>query len=257
MSTKTILKDDGVFVYGDYYLGKAAQRISEITPEIPAQNIRRHGDGSEVKAVLVDGRVYPNENGWYVEKLAGFANAVPFKQIVETQTDDFLGANLSTMIDYIQGHAQTKKHIKTVSEKGMTTQGFKTYEIIRSSPWYEDASPVIPFEESSKKSGNPVAYLIHPKLYALLSTVAPVDTVFAGTGTGTLTATLSPFGAVVETITLVATDPTHFTVTGSVSLLLGTAVVGTTFVCAQGEFLLEGTFIAGDTFTVTSYDAGL
>ena len=255
MSTKTILKDDGIFVYQDYYFGKAALRVAELTAANPVQNIRRYSDSKTVEAVLVSA-------AWYDTALAAFNKAAFFKQSIETRADDYLGPNMSTMIDYINGHAQTKDLVKTVAERGLTTQAFKTYEIIKSAAWYEDASVVIPFEESSKKAGNAVAYLIHAKLYELLSTVTPVATTYAGTGNGTLQASLSLFGAVAETITLTATvaDPTKFDLVGSVSGAIGTASVWVPFVCTQGEFLLvQGTiaFIAGDAFVVTSFASGI
>jgi len=255
MPTKVILKDDGIFVYGDYFLGKAALRVAELSFEIPAQNIRRHSDNTAVEAVLV-------KDTWYASKVGAFATAASFKQIVETSTDDYLGANLSTMIDKIKGHAQTKDLVRKIAETGLSVQGFKTYKIIKSSPWYQDDSTAVPFEETSKKAGNAVAYLIHPTLFEVLSTVTPVATLYAGTGDGTLQATLSPFGAVAETITFTATvaDPAKFDVLGSVSGVLGTADVGVPFVCAQGEFLLtQGAvlFVAGDVFTVTSYASGI
>jgi flagellar hook protein FlgE len=76
---------------------------------------------------------------------------------------------------------------------------------------------------------------------------------YAGTGNGTITGVAAGATAVPETITIAAIDPTHFSVTGSVSGNLGTATVGTPFTSGPIDFTLNagGTaFVAGDTFTV-------
>jgi len=83
---------------------------------------------------------------------------------------------------------------------------------------------------------------------------------FAGTGNGTISGVAAGTGSAAETISITATDATHFSVTGSVSGLLGTATAGTPFVSSQIGFTLNaGTtpFAAGDTFTVATTAATL
>jgi flagellar hook protein FlgE len=62
-------------------------------------------------------------------------------------------------------------------------------------------------------------------------------------------------GSAAETITITALNATQFSVTGSVSGLLGTATVGTPFVSGQIGFTLNAgatAFVAGDRFTVAT-----
>jgi hypothetical protein len=248
MTTKTILKNDGIFVYEDYKLGRAALRIKELNGVNPAQNIRRTSTGA-VEAVLVSA-------AWMDSMLAGYSTAVAptYKQAYSVVADDYLGSNLSKMVDLINGHAQTKELVKPVAEQGTSGAGYLTYKIIVSAEWFQDQSPVIPFEESSKKAGQVVAYLMHSDVYALLA-AAPVAGTYVGTGDGTLAAELIPGGAVAETITATATSATDFAVVGSVTGAMGNATVGTLFTGPQVELLItDGTvaFVAGDLFTFAS-----
>ena len=78
---------------------------------------------------------------------------------------------------------------------------------------------------------------------------------YKGTGNGTISAVSGGAGSVAETITLTAVDATHFTVSGSVSGVLGTATVGTAFSSGQINFTLAAgstPFVAGDAFTMTT-----
>jgi hypothetical protein len=79
-----------------------------------------------------------------------------------------------------------------------------------------------------------------------------LDPQYAGTGDGTITLLIGTAATVDETITCTATDATHFTVVGSISGALGTAVVGTAFTCAVAHFTIVagGTaFVATDTIS--------
>jgi len=248
MATITLLKTNGIFVYEDYKLGRAELRVKELTSTNPVQNIRRTHNGP-VEVVLVSAT-------WMDTALAAYSVAVAptYAQVYHTVADDYMGSNLSKMVDLIVGHAQTKALVKLVDETGTTGQGFLTYKIINSAEYFEDQSPVIPFEESSKKYGKVGAYLIHPDVYANLS-ATPVPGSYAGTGNGTISATLVPSGAVAETITVTATSATAFNVVGSVSGALGVATVGQQFVSPQvGVLLTAGSiaFVAGDLFTFAS-----
>jgi flagellar hook protein FlgE len=91
----------------------------------------------------------------------------------------------------------------------------------------------------------------------LTSTTAPTagTPTYVGTGNGTISGVAAAGASVAETFTIAAVDATHFTVTGSVSGLLGTATVGTPFTSGQIGFTITagGTaFVAGDTFTVAT-----
>jgi flagellar hook protein FlgE len=78
---------------------------------------------------------------------------------------------------------------------------------------------------------------------------------FTGTGNGTMTGVTVGGASVAETITMIAVDASHFSVTGSVSGALGTATVGTPFTSGQLDFTVTAgstPFVAGDAFTVAT-----
>jgi len=86
------------------------------------------------------------------------------------------------------------------------------------------------------------------QLDAFLRLGHALDPQYTGTGNGTLTNLIGTASTVNETITCTATDATHFTVVGSVSGALGTAVVGTAFTCSVANF----TIVAGGTAWVAA-----
>ncbi len=78
---------------------------------------------------------------------------------------------------------------------------------------------------------------------------------YTGTGDGAISALSGGTSSANETITISATDATHFAVTGSVSGALGSATVGTPFSSGKIGFTLSAgntDFQAGDTFTVAT-----
>lgn len=78
---------------------------------------------------------------------------------------------------------------------------------------------------------------------------------YTGTGNGTISGLIGGSASAAELITLTATDATHFSVSGSASGAIGTAVVGTPFTSTKINFTITagGTaFVAGDVFTVTT-----
>jgi flagellar hook protein FlgE len=78
---------------------------------------------------------------------------------------------------------------------------------------------------------------------------------YAGTGNGVMSGVTAGAASVAETITMTAVDATHFTVTGSISGVLGTATVGTPFTSGQVGFSIAAgstPFVAGDAFTVAT-----
>ena len=96
----------------------------------------------------------------------------------------------------------------------------------------------------------------------LIATTPPTVGVptYSGTGNGVMSGVTAGPAAVAETFTIAAVDATHFTVTGSVSGLLGTATVGTPFTSGQVGFSIAAgstAFVAGDTFTVATAPGAL
>lgn len=253
MTTITLNKDDGIFIYEDYLKGRAALRIKELSTTIPSQSIKRSSNGL-TEAVLVS-------EVWYSAKIAAFAavSAATFSSAAELRDDDFMGSNLSLMIDLIRGRKQVKSRCTKLVNEGITQQSFKSYDLIEKKAFWVDNSNQITLEPTTKNGGVTKAFLLHPAEYAALSG-APVTTTYAGTGDGTISSVLHPGAAVAETITLTATSATDFTVVGSVTGAMGSLTVGTAFVTDQItiDITAGGTpFVATDEFVITSYAADL
>jgi len=243
MSTKTILKNDNTFVYEDYVGGKAALRLRELAP---SQHIRRTRT-SDVKAVLVS----PD---WLKERLDGYAvtiAAIPASSETRVE-DDYLGNNLSAMVDLVNGHEQTVALAKKVVSEGITYKDFKVFAIENTKTYYQDDSTVI---ADGAKGGSVKGYLMHKAQYETLAG-APIPGLYFGTGNGTALVELYHGFAVAETLTITLTSATAYTVTGSISGPLGVGVVGTVLETAIGRVLVSAgvtPFVAADSFVITSY----
>jgi len=245
MTTVTLVKPSSYFIYDDYLRGRAALRVKELSSANPVQSIHRAKNHAPIDAVLVSA-------AWYDAKLVTFAGASTFKTEFDNVSDDYVGVNLSTMINLILGRSETTALTKKTALEGLSLNHFKGYSIVATKEYYADGNDAVPFD--SKFGGDIKAYLLHPAFYASLLQ-APVAIVYAGAGNGTLASALT-LNAVAETITITATSATSFTVVGSVSGALGVATVGELFKSSQIEVLLTaGTvlFGAGDAFTVTSF----
>jgi len=252
MFTKTILKDDGIFVHEDFWAAKAAMRIAELNPTNPYMRIRRESSKVDSEAVLVS-------KAWWDNRVDAYETAVAatFSANLEIVADDHLGRNIHTMIDLIRGKVQTPALAKRVAAEGITLKNYKAYAIVDSKAYYADDSDAVVLEASTKKKGNIKAYLLHPDHYTALS-AAPVAGSYTGTGDGTMDAQLHQGAAVAETITVTASAATTFTVTGSVTGAMGVATVGTLFDSPQLSILLvAGTiaFVAADEFVFSSVAA--
>lgn len=253
MTTITLNKDDGIFIYEDYLKGRAALRIKELTADNPYQAIKRNSNG--------DTEVYLVSDSWYTTRLAAFTavDAPTFSSSAEKRPDDFMGYNLSLMIDLIYGRAQVTSRTQKMNNEGISAEAFKSYNLCESKAYWVDNSDEIILEPTTKQGGTSLAYLLHPAEYAALA-ATPVATTYTGTGDGTISSVLHPGFAVAETITVTATSATSFDVVGSVSGALGTLTVGTTFVSDQItiDITAGGTpFVATDEFVITSYAAAL
>ena len=253
MSTITLNKDDGVFVYEDYLKGRAALRIKELSSTIPSQSIKRSSNG-QPEAVLVS-------QDWLAARKDAFSavDAPVFYSLAELRDDDYMGSNLSLMIDLILGRKQVLSRCTKLANEGISQEGFKSYELIEKKAFWVDNSNEVSFEPTTKIGGDIKAHLLHPAEYAALSGT-PVATTYSGTGDGTISSVLHVGGAVDETITLTATSAIDFTVVGSVSGAMGSLTVGTPFVTDQITIEIEagGTpFVAADEFVITSYAANL
>jgi hypothetical protein len=251
VATLTFLKDDGLFIYEDYLKGRAALRIKELSTAIPSQVIKRTS-GGDPQAVLVS-------KAWYDARVAAFnAGDTPlFSNLKELVDDDFMGSNLSLMIDLIRGKKQTVLQSASTTNRGITQDDFGVWSIVEFKEFFRDDSTAVPFEDTSRLGGDVQALLLHNAHHAALA-ATPVATIYAGTGDGTIVSTLHHGGAVTETITVTATSATSFDVVGTVSGAIGTLTVGTTFVSEQItiDITAGGTpFVATDVFTIDSVAA--
>jgi hypothetical protein len=251
VATITLNKDDGIFIYEDYLKGRAALRIKELSTAIPSQSIKRNSN-SLTEAVLVS-------DAWYTGRQAAYTavDAPTFESTAEKRDDDFMGSNISLMIDLIRGRAQVTSRTQKIVNEGITQDSFKAYNLCEQKAFWVDNSDAIILEPTTKQGGVSRAFLLHQAEFAALS-ATPVATTYSGTGDGTISSTLHPGAAVAETITLTATSATSFTVVGSTTGAMGTLTVGTTFVSDQItiDITAGGTpFVATDEFVITSYAA--
>jgi len=158
MTTITLLKNTGIFVYDDYYLGRSALRAVELTDSNPVQSICRNKKIPDV----VD--AYFVKKDWFDTKSP--AASLP---IVTTEvSDDFMGSNVSNMINIINSRPETEAQVKRMVEEGSTLDHYKVYAIIKTKEFYRDGNDIVPFEDTPnvKVGGTIVAYLINPTLYA-------------------------------------------------------------------------------------------
>jgi len=249
MTTVTLLKQDGTYIYEDFKNArKAAQHLRELTTANPSYSVKRMSNDTKYQLVLVS-------KAWWDEKAAAYASENPFSYSNTTITDDYLANNFSTIADLIQGRAQTPALLRKVTDQGLSHKDFKVFTVVDSSKFYKDDSNVIKFENSTAVAGSAIGYVLHPAHFAALSATGTATT-YAGTGDGTITTLgLHHSGAIAETITATALTATTFEIEGSVSGILGVLTTGVLFESAQLELLIDvGTtaFVAGDLFTITS-----
>jgi hypothetical protein len=248
MTTVTLLKQDGIYIYDDFKNPrKAAQHLRELTAAIPSYSVKRKSNDTKFQLVLVS-------KAWWDAKILASASGNSFSFSETIITDDFLAKNFSTIADLIQGRAQTQALLRKVTDQGLSHKDFKVFTVVDSSKFYKDDSDVIKLENSTAVKGNAIGYVLHPAHFAALS-ATPTATTFAGAGNGTLVSGLHHSGAVAEIITVTATSPTSFTVAGSVSLAMGVLTVGVLFESPQIEILITAgstPFAAADLFTITS-----
>ena len=124
MTTITLNKDDGIFIYEDYLRGRAALRIKELSTTIPSQAIKRNSNGV-TQAVLVS-------EVWHTARQAAFAavDAPTFDSLAELRDDDYMGSNLSLMVDLIRGNAQVTSRTNKLVNEGISQDCFKNYDLI-------------------------------------------------------------------------------------------------------------------------------
>ena len=167
MTTVTILKHNGNYVYDDYTStgygfaqGKAIYRIRELTAENPVQVISRKKTSPVVVAAMV-------KKDWYDTKIA--ATPVPVK--VTTVADDFVSLNFSNMINIINGTPETPAQVRKMVAEGPDQTNFSAYAIVDSKEFYRDGNEIVPYEDTPdvKIGGHVLAYLLSAALYTAIA----------------------------------------------------------------------------------------
>jgi len=247
----TILKNDGVFIYDDYRKGRAGQRMAELQDD-GFHAIRREDNG-DIKAYLMSA---PDYDAALAAAQAVIA-ALPAANISEV-ADDYLGANISSMIDLVLGNAQVIASIPKTANEGLNEDAFKAFSIVKTKQYYLDnKDEPKPTGDEVLAGGQKLAYLLHPAHYALL-VAAPVAGGYVGVGDGVMSEIYQNLTkSVTEVITVTCTVPApgagDFSVMGSVSGALGTATAGIPFSSDVISFLISPgaiDFLAGDAFTI-------
>jgi hypothetical protein len=249
MTTLTFLKQDQAFTYDDFNRPrKVAQHLRELTESSPAISVLRKSGEPEVQCVLVS-------KAWWDEKFAAYAVANPFSFSETKISDSYAGKNFSKIVNFLRGRAETKDLVRSIVDQGLGPKDFKVFAVIDSAAFYKDDSGEVPMEPPTQVVGTILGYVLHPAHYGALSS-APALTLYVGTGDGVISSTgLHYSGAVAEIISVVATSPTTFTVTGSMSGALGLLTTGALFDSPQIALQIEvgaTPFIPGDAFTITS-----
>src|SRR5271166_459099 len=106
MATLTIPKHSSKYIYEDYFPNKVPQRIDELSQTdlgvpVPTQSIFRNENDVLPVAILVS-------QSWFATQYAAdqAANS-PTPAMMATQvTEEYLGNNLSKMVNDISAHAQ-------------------------------------------------------------------------------------------------------------------------------------------------------
>lgn len=160
MTTITILKQRGIYVYDDYIAAKANLRIRELNAVNPIQTIYRSKTSTHVEAVLVS-------KDWYDVKSPAAPMAIEVTQVA----DDYLGMNLSNMINIILGRPETVALTKKIVDEGPDQTHYKVYSFIQTKEFFRDGNDIVPFEDTTavKVGGNILAYLISPDLYIAIA----------------------------------------------------------------------------------------
>jgi len=160
MTTITILKQQGLYVYDDYYRAKAILRIRELNDTNPVQKIYRSRTSIHAEAILVNPY-------WY--NLKSPASPLPIE--IETVSDDYLSVNLSSMVNILLGRPETTAQTRMIVDEGPSQTQFKVYALIQTKEFFHDGSTVVPYEDTPpvKTGGNILAYLISPDLYIAIA----------------------------------------------------------------------------------------
>lgn len=153
-----ILKHSGNYVYDDYLQNRAVLRVKELTDVNPVQTIIRSKTKSEPVAYLV-------KSDWYDAQSP--SSPLPIK--LTSTTDDYLGFDLSKMVNIINGIAEVTSEMREIVNEGPAQDHFKAYAVMLTKEFYKDTSDIVSFDTALSVGGVAVAYLVNPVLYAAIA----------------------------------------------------------------------------------------
>lgn len=249
----TLLKNVGFWVYDALLGGRAELRLKELTTfDYGSMPIRRSSATPNV-AYLMSASAYESA----AATLAAAMSPLPAQKL-EAHSDDYLGNNVSKLMDLIQGKAQTAAQISEVIADGQTNLLYASFSFYDTKKYYRDEQGQTEnINTAIPQKGDVVGYLVHPDVYAALS-ASPAAGTYTGTGNGTMTNIVKVPGAAAQTVTVTCTAAVAnggtFSVVGSVSGALASATVGVPYSSAIISFLLnDGSvdFHVGDHFVIT------
>lgn len=131
MATKTLLKNDGKFVYDDYKPQKIGKRLVDLGVD-EIQPVRRTTNGPIV--------AYMVSETWFQAKVEEFdlaSTAMP-DAIFDEVSDDFVAHNFSTLVNTINGVSQVKSQIPKTNAEGPQVGKYKGYILINTKPYKMD-----------------------------------------------------------------------------------------------------------------------
>jgi hypothetical protein len=133
MATITLLKEKGVYSYFDFTVPRAALRLDELQSDNVMAIAR--DDNSTVVAYLISA-------AWYTGQLAIMATnhqTAPTVSI-STYTDDYLGGNLSTLVNLVNGTPEVVSQQARFNAEGTTFTAYKMFAFVHTQEFWEDPS---------------------------------------------------------------------------------------------------------------------
>jgi hypothetical protein len=189
MATLTLLKEKGIYSYYDFTIPRAALRLDELQSDNVMAIART--DNGPVVAYLISA-------AWYTGQLAlissnqGTAPSVS----ITTRADDYLGGNVSTLVNLVNGTPEVASEQPWFNNAGTTYSAYKMFGFVRTAQFWEDpdkaklealnqeggnydpkvavdGGPNVPNVQGTPDNmsigGTILGYLISPALYAILA----------------------------------------------------------------------------------------
>src|SRR6185369_11616805 len=170
MGSRTILKNDGIFVYEDYKGPKASLRLREDLPVDGVQAIRRTSNAADPVAYIVSAN-------WFDTQITGFAqagdNLPDFK--VHLESDDSLGLNLSSFINLVDDTPEVHAAQHKFNSESQSKDQYQVIGFYDTKEFLKGDILSAPLNNFSRVGGNVLGYLLPVALYTLLAAEAAPD----------------------------------------------------------------------------------